>query len=211
MRDQTTKPENTPTDTSNYSRNSRPVTGIIDRLRGIGRQKGKVTLGEITHALRYRSYGPFLLVPGLAGISPLGAIPGMPTLLALIVVLFAGQIVLGRHHIWLPDFLENIAVSGARLETAMKKIYPVARWLDRHFHERLQGLFTPRTIRIAAIICLLLVLPMPLLEVIPLAAVMPMIAVSGFGLAMILRDGVVMIAAGILVIAALIACLVLMV
>ncbi|WP_168173649.1 exopolysaccharide biosynthesis protein [Thalassospira sp. TSL5-1] len=188
-------------------KNRNPVTGIIDRLIDIGRSRGKVSVGEMTHALNYRSYGPFFLIPGLVGMSPLGAFPGMPTVLAIIVALFAGQIVLGRRHIWLPDILERQKVEGDRLERAMKKMDPVAHWLDRHFHERLQMLFTQRTVRIAAGICLLLVLPTPLLEVFPFAAALPMLVVTGFGLAMILRDGAVMIASGILVIVGLIASL----
>ena len=186
-------------------KNHHRVTGIIDRLIEIGREQGAVSLGDMMQALRYRSYGPFLLIPGLVGLSPLGAMPGMPTVLAVIVALFAGQIVLGRGHIWLPDILKRQTVQGKRLEQAMEKIYPVARWLDRHFHERLSLLFTPYIVRIAAGICLLLVLPTPLLEAFPFAASIPMLAVTGFGLAMILRDGVVMIAAGVLVCAALIA------
>ena len=193
------------------SKNDNPVTGIIDQLVETGRVNGDVTLGEMTHALRFRSYGPFLLVPGLIGVSPLGAIPGVPTLLGLLIALFAVQIVLGRKHIWLPDIIERQSVAGAKLERAMKKMHPVGQWLDRHFHERLEGVLTHRTIRIAAGICLLLVLPMPFFELVPFAAALPMVAVVGFGLAMTLRDGMVMIAAGIAALVALIGCVTLMI
>ncbi|WP_085581055.1 exopolysaccharide biosynthesis protein [Thalassospira mesophila] len=192
-------------------KNDNPVTGIIDQLVETGRVNGDVTLGEMTHALRFRSYGPFLLVPGLIGVSPLGAIPGVPTLLGILIALFAVQMVLGRTHIWLPDIIERQSVAGARLEAAMEKMHPVGRWLDRHFHERLEGVLTHRTIRVAAGICLLLVLPMPFFELVPFAAALPMVAVAGFGLAMTLRDGVVMIAAGIAALVAIIGCVALMI
>ena len=197
--------ENDTPNPNGSGKNRNPVTGIIDRLIDIGRDQGTVSVGEMSHALNYRSYGPFFLIPGLVGMSPLGAFPGMPTVLALMIALFAGQIVLGRRHIWLPDILERQKVGGDRLERAMKKMDPVARWLDRHFHERLDMLFTQRTVRIAAGICLLLVVPTPLLEVFPFAAALPMMVVTGFGLAMILHDGAVMIASGVLVIIGLIA------
>tara|TARA_R110001583_G_scaffold194956_1_gene367901 strand:+ start:63041 stop:63670 length:630 start_codon:yes stop_codon:yes gene_type:complete len=205
------KPSNTQTRANGKMRkNQNPVTGIIDKLVETGRVNGDVTLGEMAHAMRFRSYGPFLLVPGLVGVSPLGAIPGVPTFLAILIALFAAQMILGRRHIWLPEMIERRSITGAKLERAMEKMHPVGHWLDQHFHERWPGLLTHRTLRGAATICLLLVLPMPFFELVPFAAALPMAAVAGFGLAMTLRDGVVMMVAGGAALVAMIGCIVLM-
>jgi hypothetical protein len=145
-----------------------------------------------------------LLLPALLGISPLGAIPGVPTGLALITLLFAAQIVLGRDHIWMPDFVQDRTLRGDRLEGAVAKLRPVGRWLDRYFHVRMRNLTTDPFIRAAAAICVVLALPMPFLELVPFGAVFPLIAIAAFGLAMTLHDGLLMIAAGVLSITAII-------
>lgn len=56
----------------------------------------------MTKAFGKRSYGPFLLVPALIEISPVGGIPGMPTVLAATIIPFAALMVFGRKYIWLP-------------------------------------------------------------------------------------------------------------
>lgn len=189
---------------SNHHPPDTPVSDILDRLRDCGQRQDRVSIKAAVGALRYRSYGPFLLLPALLGISPLGAIPGVPTALALITLLFAVQIVLGRDHIWMPDFVQDRTLRGDRLEGAVAKLRPVGRWLDRYFHVRMRNLTTDPFIRTAAAICVVLALPMPFLELVPFGAVFPLIAIAAFGLAMTLHDGLLMIAAGVLSITAII-------
>ena len=56
----------------------RRVEEVLDRLEMVGRAKS-VTIETMTEALGERSYGPFLLIPALLDISPLGSIPGVPS------------------------------------------------------------------------------------------------------------------------------------
>lgn len=152
----------------------------------------RVTVDDMAEALGHRGYGPFLLVPALIEISPLGGIPAVPTVLALIVLIFAAQIALGRDHLWLPRWLRKRSISGPRLHKAMDRIKPIARRMDRWFHGRLCRLSEPLATRIAAICCVLLSLTVPPLEFVPFASSAPMLAIAMFGLAISVRDGLLM-------------------
>lgn len=168
------------------------VEQALDRLHQTGEDRDKVSVGDVVEALGDRGYGPLLFVPALIEISPIGGIPAVPSILALIIALFAVQIAWGREHMWLPGFLRNLSVSGDRMRRATDKLQPVARWLDRWFHGRLEWLASDKVLRVAAVLIVVLCLSVPPLELLPFASTAPMAAIASFGLAMTLRDGLLM-------------------
>lgn len=176
------------------------VNDILDRLAD-GSRGEEVSIGELTESLGHRSYGPFLIVPALIDISPIGAVPSLPTALAAIIILVSAQIVFGREHLWLPGFVTRRSVSSDRVRRSVDKVRPVARWTDRWFHGRLKGLTKGPFVRGAGLACALLALTVPPLEIVPLATTAPMGAIAMFGLALLVRDGLLMIAAYVLAIA----------
>ncbi len=114
------------------------VGGIVARIRDrAAAGQRTVSVDDMVAVLGRRSYGPFLFVPGLIVVTPLSGIPMVPAILAIIVALFAMQIVLGRSHLWLPDILGRRSFDGARVADAMARIEPVAEKLDRWFDGRL--------------------------------------------------------------------------
>jgi hypothetical protein len=168
------------------------VEELLDDLSATARQEDRVEVNDVISTFGDRGWGPFLFVPAIVEISPLGAIPGLPTLLACIIAIFAVQIAWGREQMWLPDFLGKRSVSGDRLRKAMEKLRPLGRWLDRMFGARLRGLTTRAFTRGAAVLILLLCLTVPPLELLPFASTAPMAAIAVFGLALTLRDGLLM-------------------
>ncbi|HSJ79451.1 MAG TPA: exopolysaccharide biosynthesis protein, partial [Erythrobacter sp.] len=72
------------------------VSDILDMLRRTADQHDRVTIGNILDAIGDRSYGPALLIPALIEITPIGAIPGVPSFLALFIVLVAVQLLLDK-------------------------------------------------------------------------------------------------------------------
>lgn len=170
----------------------RDVEDILDALGDTAVAAEHVRVGEMVEAVGGRGYGPLLFVPAMIELSPLGGIPGVPTVLATVVALFAVQIVLGRRHLWLPRVLERIKVPARRLRQALDALRPAARWLDRWFHGRLRPLTGRVGQRAAATVCFALCLTVPPLEIVPFASSAPMAAVALFGLAITLRDGLVM-------------------
>lgn len=173
------------------------VTEILSRLRekGENAHRDPVQLGEAVEAFGKRSVGPFLLIPALIEVSPIGGIPTVPTLLAIIIALSAAQIVFGRDHIWLPGFLERRHVAGDKVVSATDKLAGVGRWMDRWFHGRLTWMTRRPFDRIAAGLCILLCATVPPLELIPFASTAPMAAIAAFGLALLVCDGALMLVA----------------
>lgn len=77
---------------------------------------GKVSLEELRDAIGGRAHGPLLFAAGLITLTPVSAVPGVPSLLAFAVVLIAGQMLVGCKQVWLPRWLLRLKVRGDRLE-----------------------------------------------------------------------------------------------
>lgn len=171
------------------------VGGIVARIRDQAAGRRAVSVEDMVAVLGRRSYGPFLFVPGLIGVTPLSGIPMVPAVLAVIVALFAIQIVFGRSHLWLPDILGRRSFAAGQVRDAMARIAPVAEKLDRWFYGRLPGLTGRHGVRMAAAMCVVLAAFVPLFEMVPFAGIAPMSAIAAFGLAILVRDGALMLAA----------------
>jgi hypothetical protein len=181
----------------------RSVSDILDRLEQTAHASAQVKGSEIVHAFGNRSYGPLLTLPPLLEISPLGGIPGVASVMALVVAVVAVQLVLGRRCCWLPRFLTRRSMKSDNLAKTVAQIRPLGRWLDRWFHGRLRLLTTGPFVRAAGVACVLLALTVPVLDLVPFASTAPMAAVALFGLAVLLHDGALMIAGSIAAAAAL--------
>jgi hypothetical protein len=122
-------------------------------------------------------------------VSPIGGIPGLPTVLAIIVVLFAAQLLFGKQHFWLPTVIRNRSLQGDRLKTALGYVKPAARWIDRVIRTRFTWATREPFIHIVAGLCILLACTVPPLEAVPFASTAPFGTIGLFGLALIARDG----------------------
>jgi hypothetical protein len=170
------------------------VSDILDRLEELARKEGKVELGKVVETLGHRSYGPFLLIPALIDISPVGSIPTLPSVLAAVVVLISVQVLFGRKHLWIPGFLARRGLSPGKTCATTAKLRGVAHFLDRWFHGRLLRFTKGVWVKVAAACCIALAFTVPPLELLPLATTAPMAAIACFGLALLVRDGALMLA-----------------
>jgi hypothetical protein len=59
--------------------------------------------------------------------------PGMPTIMAVLVFLSAGRLLFGRKQFWLPSRLLNRSVERNRLHRALKRLQPAGRFVDFEF------------------------------------------------------------------------------
>lgn len=177
------------------AKNGDAVQSILEDLGRMASDVDRASVGGVVETLGGRGFGPFLFVPALIEITPIGGIPGLPSFLAFIIAVVAVQILLGRDHLWLPGFVERRNVSGERLEAAVRKLEPAGKRLDRWFHGSLERLTGPGPRRAAAAVCLVLCLTVPPLELLPFASTAPMAAIAMFGLAMTFNDGRLMAAA----------------
>ncbi|WP_306152286.1 exopolysaccharide biosynthesis protein [Roseovarius sp. MMSF_3281] len=168
------------------------ANGLLDELGTLAQSKGPVSLGDVVQRIGPRGFGPLLFLPAIIVVSPLGGIPGVPSLFALVIFMIAAQVLLGRRHIWLPSVLGNRQITADKLLRAIQKARPAARRMDRWLGRRLESLVT-RLAKIFAALCVIaLCLLVPPLEIIPFAAALPMLAIALVGLAFTARDGILM-------------------
>lgn len=171
---------------------------ILDRFDKLAHQGTRVAVADLVDAVGTRSYGPFLVVPALIELSPVGGVPGVPTALAAVVVLFAAQMLFGRRRLWMPEWVARRSLGAQRLARLVEAVRPMAQRMDRWFHGRLRALTSGVGLRVAALACIALALMVPPLELFPFASSAPMGAIALIGLALLVRDGVLMIAASLL-------------
>ncbi|TWI49235.1 hypothetical protein IQ22_04037 [Pseudomonas duriflava] len=165
------------------------LEGVIDNIIQLGEKQDEVSVGDIKREIGQRSYGPFLFVPAVIEISPVGGIPGISTLFALIIAVFAVQMLLGRDHFWMPKILTRRSVSSQKLESGLNKIRKVIQWLDKIIRPRLVWATEKGFVRLVAAICLILTTSVPPLEFIPFASLAPFSAICLFGLGLTAKDG----------------------
>jgi len=175
----------------NDRHDGRTFEHVLDDISALDDRQEKVSLVDMRNAIGQRGYGPFLFVPALLELSPLGGIPGVPTLLGAIVAIFALQMLMCRKHFWIPHFLGKRSVDGDRLQKAIGKMRPVVRFLDRIIRPRLSWMTRTPFLQATAAVCVLCAAMAPPLELIPFASSLPFGAIALFGLGVTAHDGVV--------------------
>ncbi|GHA83535.1 exopolysaccharide biosynthesis protein [Modicisalibacter luteus] len=163
---------------------------LIEHLDTSTRNSERVSLGMIVESIGDRSFGPLLLVAGLITLAPLiGDIPGVPTLMAILVLLVSVQLILGRRHFWLPQWLLRRSVEEKTFTRGIRWMRRPAYWIDKLLRPRLSMLVRGPGLYAVAVTCSLIAFAMPLMEVVPFSANGAGAALTLFGLALIGRDG----------------------
>lgn len=163
---------------------------LLDRIDEATPDEGEVSLEAILDSVGRRSFGPLLLLAGLITLAPLvGDIPGVPTLMAIFVLLTAGQLLLRREHFWLPRWMLERSVKQENLDRALRWLRRPVHFVDRWIHPRLEVLVTGPGLLLVAGVCVAIALVMPLMEVVPFSANGAGAALTTFGLSLIAKDG----------------------
>jgi len=169
------------------------LTELINTMERMEREKAKVSVDDVVHAVGRRSFGPLLLVAGLITLAPIiGDIPGMPTLMAMLVVLTSVQLLIGRETFWLPKWLVKRSISRTKFDKAIQYMKKPAKWVDGLLGVRLAWMTGYIGIRVTAVMCLLIALAMPPMEFIPFSANGAGLALTLFGLGLVARDGIML-------------------
>ena len=148
------------------------------------------------NAVGRRSYGPVLLLLGFIAISPLTIIPGASVLMALVTLIFAVQMVLGRPYPWIPKKALEFSFQRKHLIAGVAMADKYVAQVDRFLKPRLTFLTQSPFVQVVALACVgaaLVTLP---LSFIPLGPFIPSLTVLLFGLAITARDGFVLLLAG---------------
>lgn len=155
---------------------------------------GQVSVRDVLELLGPRAFTPMLLVPCLALVSPVSAVPGVPSFLSLLVGLVAVQMVFGQTRIWLPVFLLDRAIDATRLRRAVGAMRRPVAVVDPWINERLTWLADkPANLPALLIFCTVSFL-MPLIEFVPFLTSTLASAMTLFAIGLFARDGLFMLA-----------------
>ena len=173
---------------------SRPLP-LSQRLAQIIAEHGpdRLTFSELSAKLHSRAWGGLLLIFAAINVLPLP--PGTSVFFALPLLIVAAQMVMGRSSPWFPAKLDRRGVTKELLAKLIGKMAWVEARIERIFKPRLPGLTGPAAARVIGLICFLLALIAAI--PVPLFHVAPAVAIVMFGLALIYRDGALVIAAAV--------------
>ncbi len=149
----------------------------------------KITIGNIVEALKNKGFGALLIAPTLITILPTGAIPGIPAICGLFIILIALQILFSRKHPWLPTYLKEFSFSRKKYNDAIKNAKPYVKKIDRFFYPRIEIFTQEASQKIAAIFCIFLSVGMIAIGFIPMLPAIFSISILAFGIGFAARDG----------------------
>ena len=165
------------------------LTALLASIRPHAHEES-VTLGEVLARIGQRSFSATLMVIGLLMVSPLSAIPFLPSLVAIVILLIAGQAIIGRHHLWLPDFLTRRRISADKLRRALDTLIRPAAWIDRHRSGRWVVLTQWPISSLAYIVIIAVALTWPPLSFVPFSTTLSAVGMSFLAAGQTLKDGI---------------------
>lgn len=184
-------------------KNADSIGDVVDGVEAIADKQDKVAIDDLLDQFGDRSFAPLMLILALIGITPVGAIPSVPTIIALCIAIIAAQMAWGRQHVWLPKFITKRGIKSERLTKGKDKLEKVAGVMDAVAKQRLKALASGPARRVVAGLIVVLCLALPVLELVPFAAAAPFLAIAILSLAMMVRDGLVLLIGGAVALAAL--------
>lgn len=179
---------------SNENRPSRPLP-LSERLAQIIEETKaeRLSFTDLAAQLHSRAWGGLLFIFAAINVLPLP--PGTSIFFAVPLMIVSAQMVLGRASPWFPARIDRRGVRKTELERLIAKIQGVEARIERILKPRLASLTGPTATRVIGIVCFLLALlaavPIPLFHMAPAAAILL------FGLALIYRDGALVIVAAV--------------
>jgi hypothetical protein len=168
---------------------------LSQRLAQIADESGpdRLSFSDLAARLHSRAWGGLLFIFAAINVLPLP--PGTSVFFAIPLLIVSAQMVLGRASPWFPARIDRRGVKKAELQRLIDKIEWLEGRIERILKPRLAKLTGPTATRVIGLACFLLALvaaiPIPLFHIAPAAAIVL------FGLALIYRDGALVIGAAV--------------
>ena len=172
--------------------NSGEARGAISKLEAIAATFGpgeRITVGELFARMEERAYGLLLLILALPCCLPFVYI--LPQIVALPMLLLAGQLAMGRTSPWLPEKLAQRSFEADTLKQVIARARPWLRFAEWFAYPRLAFLTDGFALRIFG--ALLLIPTASILVPLPLTNSVPGIGVAIVAIGLIERDGLLVI------------------
>lgn len=181
-------------ETDSQPAQARPLP-LSQRLAQIVAEEGpdRLSFSELAVRLHSRAWGGLLFIFAAINVLPLP--PGTSAFFALPILIVSAQMVFGRSSPWFPSRLDRRGVKKQELERLISKMGWLEARVERIFKPRLPALTAPTATRLIGVVCFLLALVAAI--PVPLFHVAPAVAILLFGLALIYRDGALVIVAAV--------------
>lgn len=170
------------------------VGAVLDRAAGAVEEKA-ARVGDIVQALGRASFTPILLLPALLVVSPLSGVPLVSSFCGICIALISGQMLLGRDHIWLPQWIMSREIDAARFHSAIEKMQRGAGYVDGVAARRMSPLVKPPISKLLQALCLVCGAVMPVMELVPFTSTILGTAVALMAIALLVEDGLLALAA----------------
>jgi hypothetical protein len=166
---------------------ARHLSRLARQLRGGPR----MNLGAVLDHLGPASFGLALVLLALLALVPVPGLFGVVFGLALVLV--AAQLVAGQPRPWLPERIRRLGIPAGPLSRGIRRSLPWLRRIERwHAPDRLTWLTGPVPGRLAGVA--MMGLGVAIMLPIPLANLLPSAAVVMIAFALMMRDGLALVA-----------------
>ena len=178
------------------SDDARPLP-LSQRLAAIVTEEGpdRLTFSDLAARLQSSAWGGLLFI--FAAINAIPLPPGVNIFFAIPLMIVSAQMAFGRAAPWFPARIDRRGVTKEELRRLIEKMEWVEIRVERLLKSRLPALTGTLATRVVGIVCFLLAL----LTMLPIVHVAPAAVIVLFALALIYRDGAVVIAAAVAAVA----------
>jgi len=176
--------------------NSRPHARplpLSQRLHQIVEEEGpdRLTFSALALQLHARAWGGLLVIFAAINVIPLP--PGASIFFAIPLMIVTAQMAFGRASPWFPARIDRRGVTKEELRRLIGKMEWLEVRVERMFKPRLVTLTGPTATRLIGIVSFILAL----MTMLPIVHVAPAAVIVLFGLALVYRDGALVIAAAV--------------
>ncbi len=162
-------------------------------LRQVVRSKkaDSITVDEIKISLNERGFGILMTIFALPLSIPIPYIPGLTTILAIPLLIFSAQLLLGIKYPWLPKWILKKTIKRSFIALLILKSSPIMKRIEKVLTHRLESVTENTGARIIGLFAFMfsiaIALPLPLTNLLPSFGILLM----SFG--MLGKDGLIVI------------------
>ncbi len=176
----------------NNIEDKKPLQDTLNHLDDAFENAETRDLITIVEAFGERAFGPILILSGLILLTPLGAIPGVPVALSVIVISFAVQLLLGRDTPWMPKVLARVKMRRKDVIKTKAKTAPALAKIDGLLRQRFIWASKPVFAKLTAVLSIIFALTLLPLGAVPFAVIIPGFMLCLLGLGTAARDGLIL-------------------
>lgn len=155
----------------------------------------EISVQEMIETLGRKSFASVMLIFSLVSTSPASAIPGVTAVVAVITFLVAGQMMLGRAHLWLPEVITRKRLSTATLCKGIGWLRKPLRFVESFLKARLTFLLHRPWLFLPLGLIMVLTIFMPFMELIPTSGSIASAVIALFAAGLLTRDGALVLTA----------------